>query len=351
MQYGAAHTNGLYTVPNASGTQFMDGVNKIWDLGMRTLKIYCTPDYATNYPLETAFASPASPTTCTELCQTNEFEAAFALAWDTVVMTTFTFANGSTNWWRGFDGPTKTKLDAEYTEIYNLAVHLLTTYNDSGKRFVLQNWEGDWAYMDAFVADTANERKYVEWYAAFLAIRQKAVSDARRVTAHKNVTVLNAIEVNRVLDAMTYPHRPRILTSIAQRIQPDVVSYSAYDSTIADIGYGANTAAWEALCTTNFTKALRAIKRAFPGVPISIGEFGFPENEITNEQLNHDAGAMIQKVKDIALSEGCTWLLYWEVFDNETHGTYTYRGYWLRKPDNTLTTAGQKMSDFANGLA
>ena len=30
-----------------------------------------------------------------------------------------------------------------YNEVYDLTAHLLDTYNNSGKTFILQNWEGD----------------------------------------------------------------------------------------------------------------------------------------------------------------------------------------------------------------
>ena len=178
MKYGAAHVQGLYNWPD-DGNQFANGCNAIWDLGLRTLKVYCTGAYLTNYPLQTAWSS--TPTTCTELCQTTQFTTQLSKAWDTVIMTVFPFVNNPgtvTNWWRA--ECTNAKLLAEYTEIYNLTVHLLTTYNNSSKTFILQNWEGDWAFMDAFDADTFTDRKYVDYYAAFLQYRQRAVEDARR---------------------------------------------------------------------------------------------------------------------------------------------------------------------------
>ena len=348
MLLGAAHTNGLYTVPAASGTQFADGVAKIKELGLPVLKVYCTPDYALNYPLETAFSS--TPTTCKELLQTTEFSTALADShWQRVIFTTFTFANnpgGVTNWWRL--GPTNAQLEAEYDEIYEMTEHLLTTYNDSGKDLILQNWEGDWSYLDAFSPTTRNLRRYTEFYSAFLGARQRAVSDAMRDTAHINVSVRHAIEVNRVLDAVAQPHLPRMLTSIAERVTPDIVSYSAYDSTIADYGWAANHATWTANCETYFPKALRAIKRAWPGVPMQIGEFGYPENEAEFDHTpSRPVDEMIQTTYDIALDEGVETFIYWEVFDNETHGTYTYRGYWLFDNLGTKTVAGTKMEALA----
>lgn len=342
MKYGAAHTKGLYAVPNGSGTQFTDGCDAIWDLGLRTLKVYCTSAYLTDYPLQSAWSS--TPTTLTELCETNQFADQLVRDWDTVMMTCFTFANGVTNWWRV--EPTNAKLTAEYNELKALAVHLLTEYNDSGKTFILQNWEGDWAFGDSFDPDSFIDRKYVDYYAAFAATRQRAVSDARAETAHVNVTVLNAFEVNRVLDAKDRPDARRIIYDLSKRFTPDVLSYSAYDSTIVKTGWGASQAAWEAACDEYYNLAFDIMQDAFPGVPIQIGEFGFPENEAPE---TNDVSAMIDKVREISLARGATHLIYWEVFDNEPSVEHTYRGYWLRKPNGDLSLAGERFQTYAAG--
>lgn len=348
MRYGAAHVRGLYNVPN-DGQQFKNGCDAIWNLGLRTLKVYCTGAYVADYPLQTSWSS--TPTNLTQLAQTTQFTEQLNKAWDTVVFTAFTFANNPgavTNWWRV--EPTRVKLQAEYDELYAFAVHLLSTYNDSGKRFVVQNWEGDWAFQDSFVADSFTARRYVDYYAAFAATRQRAVSDARMATAHRNVTILNAWECNRVLDAKDTPHRRRILTDIAKRFRPDMVSYSAYDSTIDFPGtWQPSHAQWVTVCTEKFNRALRLLQKAFPGVPIQIGEFGYPENEATNDVPTADVGEMVEVVRDIAQARGVDTLLYWEVFDNEAHGSYQYRGYWLRKPDGALSIAGGKFQTYAAG--
>lgn len=346
MKYGATNVRGLYTVPNGSGTQFHDGAQVIWDLGLRVFKAYATADYLADYPLQSAWSS--TPTNLTQLVQTTQFTTELARAWDTVVLTTFTFANGTTNWWR--PSITAAQLLAEYNEVKALAVHLLSTYSGSGKRFILCNWEGDWAFMDSFTPDTAVNRPLVDQYAAFLATRQRAVRDARQETAHSGVTVLNAFEVNRVFDARKYPHRRRILTDLASRLQPDAVSYSAYDSTIVDQGsWGADQAAWEAATVPVFTAALRFIKAAFPGVLLYIGEFGFPENEQTNDHPLNDTAQMVQVLNDVCVAEGVDSFIFWQAFDNESSVPYTYRGYWLRRPDGSLSLTGAKMQALAAG--
>lgn len=345
MRYGAAHVDGLYTVPNGSGTQFMDGVNRIFAVGtsMRTLKVYCTSTPDGDYPLQAGFTGPVA-TSLAEVVQYQQYQDAFALAWDTIVLTCFTFANGQTNWWRV--SPTNARLQAEYDEIYELVEYLLTTYSGSGKRFILQNWEGDWAFMDAFNPATFVPERMVPFYAAFLAVRQRAVQDARAAVAHTNVDAIHAVELNRVVDARLM-NRRRILTDLAGRIKPDAVSFSAYDATIVDQGgWGANQAAWEAATEPVLTRALRNIKAAFPGTPLYVGEFGFPENEATNDHPLNNVIEMIELVERVCRTEECTHLLYWQVFDNESSVPYTYRGYWLQKPNGDPTLASQAMGSF-----
>lgn len=337
MRLGVAHSAGKYTYPSGSGTQFMDGVNAIFDDGYPVLKIYCTADYLTNYPLETSWSS--TPTTLTELAQTTEFATALGKAWNTVVMTCFTFANGSTNWWRV--NPRNSKYAAEYTEMYNLAAHLLSTYNGTGRTFVLQNWEGDWAFMDSFTPDTWVDRNYVDRYGAFLGTRQRAVEAARRAIA-SDCKVLCAFECNRVLDSRLYPHRRRILRDLAKHFKPDVISWSSYDGSIVDQGgWGAGLAAWTAATTPAFTKGLRAIDAAFPGVPKYIGEIGFPEGP--ELPVGRDVGAMVQVVHDLAAAHGVEAFLYWQVFDNEDYTPGTVRGFYTIKPDGTHSSAGTKL--------
>jgi hypothetical protein len=127
---------------------------------------------------------------------------------------------------------------------------------------------------------------------------------------------------------------------LAGRIRPDIISYSAYDSTIVDQGsWGASTAAWEAATEPVYAKAIAAINEAFPGVPVQVGEFGYPENEAPGTS---NIDTMIRKTAEWSEELGIENLLYWEVFDNEPGaGPPTYRGYWFVDEDGEPTIAGR----------
>lgn len=338
LPVGVAHVAGKYTIPSGSGVQVVDGCNSIFNAGFRTLKCYLTSAYLTDYPLQTAWSSV--PVNLSQLAATTQFATQFARNWEWIVLTCFTFANGTTNWWRV--DCSAAKMAAEYTEMYNLAVYFLTTYNGQAKKFVFQNWEGDWAFMDSTNPDTPVNEWLVHQYVAFLGTRQRAISDARKAT-QSDCTVLMAFEANRVLDARQSPHMRRICRDIAPRIQPDVISYSAYDSTIVQQGsWGATYAAWLAATTPIFTKALQTLALMFPGVPIQIGEFGYPENEAP---AGRNCGTMCTATFNIAaLQPLMKRFIFWQVFDNEEISPGVPRGFFTVRPNGTVSDSGAALA-------
>lgn len=332
MKLGSAHTAGLYTYPNGSGTQFTDGCNEIFSRGLPVLKIYATADYATaDYPLQSSWSS--TPTSLVELVQTTQYATQLARAWDTVVFTAFPFANGTTNWWRA--EPTLAKFQAEYDELYDLGVHLLDTYDGDGKTFIIQTWENDWSMMDSTNPDTHVSWETIRYYVAFNAWRQRAIDDARKAVV-SDCKLLNAYEVNRVLDGRLYPHRKRVINEIASKVKPDVISYSAYDSFIVQQGsWGATYDAWLAATTPTLNKAMTQIQQAFPNSLIQFGEIGLPEE---SKPEGRSIGDMVTAIHRIVSQYPVTSFIYWEVFDNEGDG------YYLCKSDGTDSEASTALA-------
>lgn len=345
MLIGCAHSAGRYTYPAGSGTQFSDGWQSILALGLPAVKVYATQSFATDYPLHTWSASPTSLKT---LFQTTEYQALFAAKFQSYVLTAFTFSTPANNWWRDAGGADNARLKLMGDEFQEAAEYLLTTYNGSGKEFIFANWEGDWAFMDAFTPDTYVLRRQADFYLAFLSRRQRAIEDARRAVAHSGVTVQHAVEVNRVSDA---PGHRRIVTDILKDLTPDLVSWSAYDGFISTYGYGANQAEWEALADTYFTRGLRTIKAAAPKSRVYIGEAGFEEARIAIDRPSYNVDQMIRKLHSIAKAEGCSHFLYWQVFDNELDGTTPegVKGYYLKRPSGATSVAGATLAALAGG--
>lgn len=336
MLLGIAASGSKYTVPNGSGTQLNDSAAAIFTRGFPVGKFYLTADYLTDYPLQTAWSS--TPTTLKQLAQTTQFATQLARNWSVVILTCFTFANGSTNWWRVT--PTAAKLQAEANELEELAVHLRTTYPNTV--FIIQTWEGDWAFMDAFVADTYVSRELVDRYAAFFGARKRGIANARAATGGGTGTVLMAFECNRVIDTRQYAARRRICRDIAKRIKPDIISWSAYDGTIdTAIGFGSTLQEWEDYTIPLFRKGIATIRASFPGVPIMIGEFGFPEVQAVG--IGRDVGDMIDILYPECVTAGIEYLIYWQIFDNEELSPGNPRGFYIVKPDGSTSDAGNAL--------
>jgi hypothetical protein len=345
-QLGVAHVAGLYEYPASPGSQFAEGCDAIWEMGVRTLKTWCTSAYASlDYPRQTW---TGTPTTMKTLLELPEYKAQLDRPWREVILTGYTFANNPggviTNGWRV--DPSAAYMQAEYDETREAAEYLLAEYNGTGRTFIIQNWEGDWALMDAQgLPDTRVTWQQTQNFGAFLGTRQRAIEDARKTIA-SDVTLLHAIEANRVVDVRRYPHRPRVANVIARLVQPDVISFSAYDATIVDQGgWGADLAAWTTATTPVFRAAIRTLRRAFPNALLQIGEFGFPEG--SELPPGRDVGAMVQVIHDIAVSEGVRTLVYWQVFGNDetSPGSGVPRYFATHLEDDTLTSAGLKYVD------
>jgi len=188
--HGFAHIDGKY--PSTSSF-LITGFNAGKTIGFSASKLQLAPNYATVYPTQ---SWGSTPTTLAELAATTPFQIVFN---DSQVkryyFNTWTFANGTNHPW--IVDISRTQLENEYAEIYNLGVYLLGNY--SNKTFIINQWEGDWALLGNFI-DSTNVPPYrAERMAANLAVRQKAVNDARKNVRSTSV-LLHSVEVNRCLD-------------------------------------------------------------------------------------------------------------------------------------------------------
>jgi len=334
---GIAHAGAHYTpgTPATSGSTLNGGAGAIASMGAKVIKAYLSPEYATNYSADT-FGGGIS--NLTDLAQTSQYSTFFSnVSFTTFIMNTWTFANGTSDPWRS--GVTATMLDNERAEMKNLTTHLLTTYSGTGKTFILQNWESDWAYLG--VADPTVEVpvRRAEYYQAFLRARHEGIESARREVGQDNVRVLHGIEVNRVLDAVADPANPRVVNTILPKVKFDIVSYSAYDSTV--FNFETDQEDTMRSITETFTRATNFIRDNIPeGTPIYIGEFGFAENELP---AGHNMSDLVRHVYYLASNMDYKYAIYWQLYDNECDGPspgQACRGFWIVEPDGTTSGAG-----------
>ncbi len=333
-ELGVAHVAGTYSLTQPGDSFLVSGAQQILALGSSTIKLYLTPEYQQKYPE----MWPNDIHRLAELAQTPAFSKVLGMPFKTYVITAYSFAMGTSDVWRTQSDPAL--LAAEASELTELAELLLRTYSGSGKTFILQNWEGDWALLggnDPSASIPADRmQRMIEW----LNNRQTAIAKARAEVGEKGVAVLNAVEVNRVLDAG--PDRPRVVTAVLPSVSPDAVSYSAWEA--LEIDPLQSMAETTAGISTKLRSAVSLIRANAGGsARVYLGEFGFAENELDSAHL---AGfqtlleTVVTSADELNLSDA----IYWQLYDNECKGPgVSCQGFWVVRPDGSLSHAGEAL--------
>ncbi len=237
---------------------------------------------------------------------------------------------------------TQTQVNAEYTEIYNWAAHLLQTYRNTGKVFFLGNWEGDWELLGAsgcssgsvYDLSCAPSQAVIDKYIKWTTTRQQAINAAKRDFGTQGVNVFFYIEFN-LGDENFADHpsrsgvpRPTILNSVVPSVNPDFVSYSSYKSTNK---YMDHTGQWfnQTRVDGNFWAVLNHAQSKLTSTStdlrmvlgdmtkrVFIGEFS-PVN-------TRDASLFASSAAEVfraALQWGCPFILHWALYGNDSFAT------------------------------
>jgi hypothetical protein len=208
-------------------------------------------------------------------------------------------------------------LGTEYRELYDLTRYLRQTYAGTGKVFFLGNWE-----MDNHLTSSRKQEPSPALLAnviAWVNARQQAVDDAKRDTHGSDVQVYYYLEVNLVWDAIA--GMPRAANSILPSVPVDYVSYSAYDSLLPDPESKLPRA-------LDYLEAQLRPKDGIPGKRVFIGEYGFPAERYAPQ----DQDSLSRRVMRIGLGWGCSFVLYWQIYNNAVTGG-RQRGFWLIDDD------------------
>ena len=341
---GISHASGNYGFTQENYLQ--EGAERIQSLGSESVFVYLTPSFRTTYPDKSSPMWPAqNPAQLSALAATAPYAKVFSMPFKTIVLTTYTFANADNV--AGF--ATRGNAQAEEEEFYNLASYLFRTYANSGKTFVLKNWEGDWIGLQNYDTTKSISSSMVNDMITWLSARQRGVTRARQDAGNPTgVNVFNAVEVNRVLD-YAQNGLTRVVNAVVPKVGADMVTYSSYDSTLQ--GTDPNT------MQAAMTQALNTINQFAPD-PLGLGkkrilisEFGLYENQRPNEAIWRT-----KTLLSTAQSAGLSGAFMWEVFDNECHeangqpapvdsavGSPTRptdsqcRGLWAVRPDGTIS--------------
>lgn len=330
---GVTHVDGKYFLTHKDFLN--EGADQVLATGSRVLKLYLVPS---RYRWNSDW--PSDLKSLTEVAQTPYFRAVFAKPFKTIILTTYSIGRDDHYWTTGV---TPEQEADETRQFHDLTKHLLVTYKGSGKTFVLQHWEGDWAlrnidnhtYDEKFTPPQSSIDGMIKWLNA----RQAGIVQARTEVPDADVHVYGATEANRVMDAIA--GKPSVALSVLPHTTVDLVSYSSWDSQ-EDV---------ETLSkAVDFLSSHLPPTAAFGQNPHSvyIGEFGAPENGRGAEVVNKH----IDNVLSVVRSKQIPWAIYWEIYCNElkkdappppVNGKNdAVLGFWMIKPDGTHGAAWER---------
>jgi hypothetical protein len=316
---GVAHAAGRY---NFTGEDFLnEGADRILELGSRVIKIFFVPsNIQTLYDFNSDW-SPL-PVDVVELAQRPYVQTLFAKPFSTIILE-ITPATVSPQF---FDGLDAGEAAAEHDQMYRLAKYLLTAYADSGKTFILQNWEGDHILFQGLAPGAKPDAKRIKGMIQWWNVRQDAVEQARREVGSHGVQVLHAAEVNFLADAMA--GKVTATNNVLPFTHCDLYSYSSWD-----IGF----------TPAQLTKALDYLKSKAPDSAlfghdnVYLGEFGMAKDHGAPDGQRFE---YVRELMEAAIGWGVRYAVYWQVYCNEALQTYTgrpgnedLRGFWLIRPD------------------
>lgn len=185
-------------------------------------------------------------------------------------------------------------LEKEYKFFKHLTQYLEGAFEN--KTIVLQNWESDWKFNDIKDNEDAMD-KVIRWIRA----RQRGVSEGRsRHIRPRSTKVLHALEVNKVQEKRSN----NITELVLKHVDVDLVSYSMYE--IHENGVLSQSLDFIADRMnepSRYMTQLAQIDERFTK-RVYLGEYGTGDEDKNNDILVN------------AISWGCPFALYWQVFEN-----------------------------------
>ncbi|MDV2496678.1 MAG: hypothetical protein RX316_10805, partial [bacterium] len=319
---GVSHVDGKYYF---GAEDFLnEGADRIGDLGSRVIKVWFHR-VDEKYPWNSSWPVMNN---LVEQAQAPYFQELFAKHFTTFVLLAQTEVSSFG------DGMTAQEILDEQQEFYNLTTYLLNTYQNTGKTFILQHWEGDWLIRNgSYDPEVDPTPTAIAGMIDWLNARQAGVDQARAEFTGSGVKVYHAAEVNIVVKSMNQG-KPNVINAVLPFTNCDMVSYSAWDSTT-----GGNIGNPEVLRNAlDFIAQNMPDNNDFGDKNVYLGEFGLPENDYTQNQLE----TAVTQDTQTALQWGCQYVLYWQLYCNElVSGTppisnnSDVRGFWLIKPDGS----------------
>ena len=313
---GVSHVAGRYCLTDEDFLN--EGAGVLHELGCGVIKVWFT-----GYPKRSYLFNSDWPkiNSLVELATTPYFKKFFEQPFATVILETY--APGREDHYY-LAGMSPEQIERERADMRDIATYLLTTYKESGKTFIIQNWEGDWSLRGGAPGhdpEPVAVKGMIDWFNA----RQAGVEDARQANKVEGVKVLHAAEVNHVARAMK-GEGVSVTNDVLPSTKCDLYSYSAYDVPTHE--------------PAKFKAALDYLASKAPGENnVYVGEYGAPENEVGGPE---EQDKRIRSATQTALDWGAKYVVYWELYCNEVKKetkdrpkNKEMRGFWLIRPDGT----------------
>lgn len=337
---GSAHVAGKYSF--GKGDFLNEGADAILKTGMRVIKTYLY-EPASNYPFHSEW--PANLREPVAIARHPYYRELFRKPFKTFLLTTYSTVHKNATYWRS--GMSDTDAAREEEAFHALAIFLMQTYRGTGKTFVLQHWEGDWHLRGTTRMDVEHDAsaEAAEGMARWLNARQDGVSRARREMPRSDVKVYHACELNLVVLGMK--GRPVMVNTVVPKTRCDLYSYSAYDSIGVAAAGGVEQGRQSLRDALDYIAAKAPDSAAFGSRNVYVGEFGWPEvpSKQDPDASTEKSLRVLRATVEEAVSWGCPYIVYWQVYDNESRvgrdrpGNGDVRGFYLIRPDGTRAAA------------
>jgi hypothetical protein len=321
-QLGVAHIGGLYSF---SETDYLnEGAATAHAIGARCIKVSLSLDTENPSPKLYSFHSQwPAVATLDALADAPYYRALFAREFDTFILTAFRPGRSAGYWRESFSAEDE---QAEEECCASLTRHLLRTYAQTRKTFIIQNWEGDWALRGSFDPAAKPTAAATAAMIRWLAARQRGVARGRAESAAGGARVFHACEVNLVRQAQVQG-APGVTTDVLPHVPVDLASYSAWDTKDSPAHFA------EALA---FIAKHKRRTEPFGEHGVYVGEFGLPESEASPQLAFERTAALLAEAQRF----GCPYAVYWQLYCNEPitkppKVNADYKGFWLVRPDGT----------------
>lgn len=333
-RFGTTHYDGHYHLTNKPF--IVEGAEKMHELGMRVAKFWLHEANLAGYGYNSRL-SAAIGKRMVDVLRHEEYMAALAMPFSTVMLEVFPLLGAKNSFFEG-----ESTFADEEEQFYEVTLHLLKTYAKREVTFILQNWEGDWMLRRSEGGTWGNVpeaevQRRCEAFAQWLAARQRGVERARKEVERSRCRVFHAAEVNKVWEGAKGV--ATVMTHVLPQVSVDLVSWSCYD------GLSSPVALWQGI------ELLRHYMRPSPTFgknAVYIGEVGKPENLGATE---NELTEFWDWFTGTAFALKLPWFVHWELYCNEPKDGTKWdrrprkaeelRGFWLVKPDGSLSHSGK----------